>query len=174
VVDGLSDHRAILVSLKCVTNSSSVSSFISRRLYHRLDDDRFLTGICSITSQVCSSLIPLLNSNGETSNTDRIGLNSIYKFYNESVETLVDNCTPIRTIRVPRSSVPWWTDKLHRLRCLVRRAECRWMTSRLTVFNTYIDFGEPCITMLLIKLNLHFFRTSCQELKLALEPCGES
>jgi hypothetical protein len=137
VVDGVSDHSAVLFSLACPLNPTTAPTHISKKLYHQIDESAFLHGVSSlVTPQVCTSVSDLMLSVGSSDPPlcSPAILDPIFSHYCNSIKLLLDDCTPTLRLLKRQSAVPWWSSHLNNLKLSVRRAERKWRSTRLLVF----------------------------------------
>jgi hypothetical protein len=137
VVDGLSDHRAVLFNLVCLSRSTDVPKQVTEKLFHRINEENLLLNFPSFVAEpvftTLSSVFTLTEQN-HSENSSLI-INSVFSSFCDNVKSLLDYCTPLRTIVKKTGGASWWNDKLSRLRRWVRQAERKWQTTKLSVFH---------------------------------------
>lgn len=120
LVSGMpSDHSAVVCSLDMKKPRPSKVT-MCRRNVRRLDFQHFRTDI----------LDSELHCNVQVSDVD-----ALTEKYNEVMRTLIDNHAPERTFTVTlRPHAPWYTDELRLLKRQKRRAERKFLSTRLEVY----------------------------------------
>jgi hypothetical protein len=124
VIDGLSDHNAVLFTLCYPVSIVHRPVSMSFRQYRRLASETFSNDIFYSVTNPVVQLSPLpLSSNTEL----------LFALYNTTVLNFIERNAPLRISKSSRKNVPWWSYRLRTLRRNMRQSEKKWKKTGLEV-----------------------------------------
>jgi hypothetical protein len=151
IVDGISDHKAIVFLLSSAIFKPICSvTAISKRVFNKINADIFQSDIRVFACDPIMFQISMLFSNQQsTFISSEEGIHHVHSFlsiFDNNIRQVIDNHAPLCSLNSSRKTVPWWTNKIRYLRARTIKAERRGKRSGLEIFR---------ILHTTLKLSLH-------------------
>lgn len=161
VGDYVSDHRAVLFSIKGHSSSKSIMKATSSRALRRLDDNMFSDAIHSILAPSVAQAVLSPSAAGSSSSK----CSSLVDLYNLHLRCILDCLAPLKTRKIRgKISLPWWSPTLVTARKSLRFHERVWRHSKLEVHRLIFIQERRSYHCLLKSVKRQFLYNSLTEL----------